>query len=64
MKILAGRPKDIDDVRSLLRERLERLDLKQIRELLGVLEEALHQSDLVLVPVWDRELATARRRKP
>lgn len=46
-KILAGRPKDIDDARSLWRARRSDLDAARIRRLLELLEEALDQSDLV-----------------
>ena len=45
-KILAGRPKDIEDVRGILRERLPDLDLALIRSTLAALEDALAQSDL------------------
>jgi hypothetical protein len=48
-KILAGRPKDIEDVRGVLRERAETLDISRIRMMLRLLEEALGQSDLVVV---------------
>ena len=48
-KVLAGRPKDIEDVRGVLRERAETLDLSRIRQTLRLLEEALGQSDLVVV---------------
>jgi len=58
-KILAGRPKDIDDVRGVLLERLATLDLESIRETLALLEEALAVSDLL--PLLDAELARARR---
>lgn len=54
-KILAGRPKDIEDVRGILRERLSTLDLESIRSTLALLEEALGQSDLR--PILERELA-------
>lgn len=47
-KILAGRPKDLDDVDGVLRERLPSLDLGTIRATLGLLEEALSRSDLRL----------------
>jgi predicted nucleotidyltransferase len=47
MKVLAGRPKDQEDVRSVLRERQSRLDLDYIRDTLGILEQALDQSDLL-----------------
>lgn len=45
-KILAGRPKDIDDVRGILRERQPSLNLDLIRETLGLLDQALDRSDL------------------
>ena len=54
-KILAGRPKDIEDVRGVLRERGESLDIRRIRGTLRLLEEALAQSDLVVV--LDQEVA-------
>jgi hypothetical protein len=40
-KILAGREKDLEDVRSVLRERQDMLDLDLIRTTLTSLEEAL-----------------------
>ncbi len=46
-KILAGRPKDLEDVRGVLRSRGGNLDLSRVREVLCLLEEALGQSDLV-----------------
>lgn len=45
-KVLAGRPKDWEDVRGVLLERFERLDVPLIRATLGLLEDALSQSDL------------------
>jgi hypothetical protein len=59
MKILAGRAKDIDDVRGVLQERMDRLDLDTIRSTLALLEDALGQSDLR--PLFDRELARQQR---
>jgi hypothetical protein len=59
-KILAGRPKDIEDVRSILRERRSTLDLDSIRSTLALLEEALGQSDLR--PVFERELEREQNR--
>jgi hypothetical protein len=47
LKILSGRPKDVEDVRSILRRRRRTLDLAHVRSLLAELEEALGQSDLV-----------------
>ncbi len=59
-KILAGRPKDLEDVRSVLRERLSKLDLDIVWSTLALLEEALGQSDLR--PVFEREMAAAANR--
>lgn len=53
-KVLAGRPRDLEDVRGVLLERLERLDVATIRATLGMLEAALGQSDLL--PVFEAEL--------
>ena len=50
-KILAGRPKDVDDVRGVLLERGEKLDVDTIRETLRLLEGALGVSDLL--PAFD-----------
>jgi hypothetical protein len=58
-KVLAGRPKDLEDIRGVLRERWGGLDLESIRSTLASLEEALGQSDLQ--PVFEREVAAARR---
>ena len=58
-KLLAGREKDIDDVRGVLAERGAALDLSRIRTTLGLLEDALGQSDLT--PVLERELDRWRR---
>ena len=45
MKVLAGRGKDLDDLRSLLAS--GDVDLEEARDLLGQLEEALGRSDLL-----------------
>jgi hypothetical protein len=58
-KVLAGRAKDIEDVRGVLSERGPALDVNQIRTTLGLLEDALGQSDLV--PVFDDELGRWQR---
>jgi len=47
MKILAGRAKDIEDVRAVLAARMKTLKIAQIRTTLGLLEQALAQSDLL-----------------
>jgi hypothetical protein len=46
-KVLAGRPKDIDDARALWRLHGRALDAARVRETLRQLEEALGQGDLV-----------------
>jgi hypothetical protein len=46
-KVLAGRPKDLDDARGLWRIHRRTLDAHRIRTILQQLEEALSQSDLV-----------------
>ena len=50
-KILAGRPKDMEDVRALWRARGREVDAARIRGVLRLLEEALSQSDLL--PAFD-----------
>lgn len=46
-KILAGRPKDVEDARGLWRLRGQGMSENRIREILRLLEEALAQSDLI-----------------
>ena len=46
-KVLAGRPKDIDDADSLWRLRGRDLDAGRVRRTLALVEEALGQSDLL-----------------
>jgi len=53
MKVLAGRGKDLDDLRSLLAG--GEVDLAEVRNILGQLEEALGQSDLL--PVLEEAVA-------
>lgn len=59
LKVLSGRPKDVEDVRSILRRRRRTLDLVHVRSLLAELEEALGQSDLV--PALERLLVEQER---
>jgi hypothetical protein len=56
MKLLAGRPKDLDDVVSILSAN-PALDFRYVRDTLAVLEQALAQSDLL--PALDAALARA-----
>ena len=58
MKVLAGRAKDLDDVRAIAATNREALDQSYIRDLLGVLEQALGQSDLL--PSFE-EAVTAKK---
>lgn len=53
-KILAGRAKDIEDVRGILAERFTSLDVARVRRTLSLLEEALGRSDLL--PAFEAEL--------
>jgi hypothetical protein len=57
-KVLAGRPKDIDDGRALWRLHGTGIDAPRIRHVLQLLEEALSQSDLVSA---FEAIVTARR---
>jgi hypothetical protein len=50
-KVLAGRPKDIEDVRNVVHQRRASLDAERIRNILQLLERALGQSDLL--PVFE-----------
>lgn len=59
LKILSGRPKDVEDVRSILSRRRRTLDLSHVRTLLAELEEALGQGDLL--PELDRLLSERER---
>jgi hypothetical protein len=61
-KILAGRPKDIEDIRGVLAERGAQLDMGRVRTVLGMLEQALGQSDLA--PLFEGELARWQRTRP
>lgn len=57
MKVLAGRPKDVDDIVGILRSAPEGLDVSEARALLAELSELLDQSDLV--PTLDSALEQA-----
>lgn len=46
-KILAGRPKDLEDARNLWRIHGPKMNVSRIHEILRLLEEALAQSDLL-----------------
>ena len=59
MKILAGRPKDLDDVAVIVRARS--LDSDRVRSTLSRLEQALDRRDLV--PEFERLLRQAGRER-
>jgi hypothetical protein len=61
-KILAGRPKDIEDIRGVIHQRRASLDIERIRTLLHFLESALSQSDLS--PVFEKEWVEAEQDLP
>ena len=52
LKVLAARPKDLDDVEALLRVQGDLIDDARVRHVLAMLEGALGQSDLV--PEFER----------
>lgn len=56
-KVLAGRPKDIEDLRGVIHERRASLDETRVRRILRLLEEGLAQSDLLPVfeKIWSEE---------
>lgn len=58
MKILAGRPKDLDDVVAILAARQDAIRIELIRDTLRLLEQALAQSDLS--PAFEQSLQRAR----
>jgi predicted nucleotidyltransferase len=59
MKILAGRAKDLEDVRTVLIQGRGKLDIRYIRSVLETLEQALGRSDLL--PLLQSELNRLNR---
>lgn len=57
-KVLAGRPKDLEDARGLWKIHGAELDVPRIRHILQLLEEALAQSDLL--PTFEAILRRSR----
>ncbi len=60
MKVLAGRAKDLEDVRVIAAANRDALDRSYIRDLLSVLEQALGQSDLL--PAFEEAVTRKRPR--
>lgn len=58
MKILAGRPKDLDDAVAILTAQGAKLDLEQVKGTIRTVEQALDQSDLM--PLFEQCLQRAR----
>ncbi len=61
MKVLAGRPKDFEDVKSIVAAQGGKLDVEDVRGTLRLVEEALGQSDLL--PAFEGILAAVRASK-
>jgi hypothetical protein len=62
MKVLAGRPRDLDDVAGIARVHGNALDLERVRRTLRLLEQALDRRDLV--SELERIVDAARRAPP
>lgn len=60
-KVLAGREKDVGDIRGVLQARAGSLDLDYIRRTLAVIEDAMGQSDLVPLFETEWQRVTGRR---
>lgn len=61
-KLIAGRPKDLEDVRGIVLEQGSQLDLDWIQQLLADVEQALGQSDLA--PAFEEILSEIGPRRP
>jgi hypothetical protein len=59
MKVLAGRPKDVEDIRGIVTAKRD-LNVSQVRETLTLLEGALDQSDLT--PLFEKIWQASRKR--
>lgn len=59
LKILAGRAKDIEDIKAVIYEYRTTLDRERITSMLRLLEQALTQSDLL--PAFEKAWETAPR---
>lgn len=61
-KLIAGRPRDLEDVRGILSERAAELDLDQLRGLLSEIGTVLERSDLIdTLDRLEREAGLLRR---
>jgi len=57
-KILAGRSKDLDDVRGIVKTQGAAFDLERVRSLLRLLEAAIDQADLL--PLFEEQMRVVR----
>ncbi len=62
LKVLAGREKDLEDVRALLRGRSPEIDLEVVRQRLGQLGALL--DDSTLLDLFERQVQASRRTPP
>jgi len=60
MKILSARPKDLEDATAIVMAQADHFEEQRVRHLLGLLEQALDQSDLL--PAFEACLARSRER--
>lgn len=60
-KVLAGRPKDLEDIRGVLRQASPTFDFGRVRSLLAALEDALGRSDLL--PLFDAQRSASESKK-
>jgi uncharacterized nucleotidyltransferase DUF6036 len=58
MKVLAGRPKDVEDVTAVAAAYGDKLDRRYIEDTLTMLERALSQADLL--PLWQQVVTRSR----
>ena len=58
MKILSARPKDLDDATAIVMAQADHFEAQRVRHLLGLLEQALDQSDLL--PAFEACLTRSR----
>jgi hypothetical protein len=61
VKVLAGRPKDLEDVLGILHARRGDIDLRQVRSTVRMLEKALERSDMI--PELERLIRASRSTK-
>jgi hypothetical protein len=63
MKVLAGRPKDIEDAAALLAVQADQIDAKEMTGLVGSLASALAENDILMRLAEARKRASRLRRR-